>query len=88
MSAAVQRDALVTGVAAILAVMTMAAGCYLLVTGLRRSRRSHAALVASKERFRLLVQGVRDYAIYMLDREGNVGSWNAGAERIKGSRSA
>jgi PAS domain S-box-containing protein len=34
--------------------------------------------------FRLLVQGVTDYAIYMLDPEGHVASWNAGAERIKG----
>src|SRR5581483_6894555 len=36
--------------------------------------------------FRLLVQSVRDYAIFMLDRRGNVASWNAGAERIKGYR--
>jgi PAS domain S-box-containing protein len=34
--------------------------------------------------FRILVQGVTDYAIYMLDPEGYVASWNAGAERIKG----
>jgi len=40
-------------------------------------RRSH-------EQFRLLVQGVADYAIYMLDPQGNVSSWNSGAERIKG----
>ncbi|WP_340107229.1 PAS domain S-box protein [Pikeienuella sp. HZG-20] len=38
----------------------------------------------SEERFRLLVQGVTDYAIYMLDPEGRVSSWNAGAERFKG----
>ncbi|URL59456.1 PAS domain S-box protein [Luteibacter flocculans] len=40
----------------------------------------------SREQFRLLVQGVADYAIYMLDPEGNVSSWNSGAERIKGYR--
>jgi PAS domain S-box-containing protein len=34
--------------------------------------------------FRLLVETVRDYAIFMLDADGNVASWNAGAERIKG----
>ena len=34
--------------------------------------------------FRLLVQSVKDYAICLLDREGHVASWNAGAERIKG----
>ena len=38
----------------------------------------------SEEQFRLLVQGVTDYAIYMLDPEGRVTSWNAGAQRIKG----
>jgi PAS domain S-box-containing protein len=40
----------------------------------------------SEERFRLLVEGVRDYAIYMLDPNGFVNSWNSGAERIKGYR--
>jgi PAS domain S-box-containing protein len=47
-------------------------------------RRAEQALLASEERFRLLVQGVRDYAIYMLDRSGNLSSWNEGAEHIKG----
>ncbi|HEX5128223.1 MAG TPA: PAS domain S-box protein [Usitatibacter sp.] len=42
------------------------------------------ALRQSEERFRLLVDGVQDYAIYMLDTEGIVSSWNAGARRIKG----
>jgi formate hydrogenlyase transcriptional activator len=39
---------------------------------------------ASEERFRLLVEGINDYAIFMLDLQGRVSSWNAGAERIKG----
>jgi PAS domain S-box-containing protein len=38
----------------------------------------------SEQQFKLLVQGVTDYAIYMLDPEGRVASWNLGAERIKG----
>jgi PAS domain S-box-containing protein len=38
----------------------------------------------SEQRFRLLVQGVTDYAIYMLSPEGIVTNWNSGAERIKG----
>ena len=42
------------------------------------------ALRASLEQFRLLVQGVTDYAIFMLDRQGRVTNWNAGAQRIKG----
>ena len=37
-------------------------------------------------RYEQLVQSVVDYAIYMLDPDGNVVSWNAGAERIKGYR--
>ena len=46
--------------------------------GLRRS------LDDSQEEFRLLVQSVTDYAIFKLDPEGNVATWNAGAQRIKG----
>jgi PAS domain S-box-containing protein len=42
------------------------------------------ALRRSEERFKLLVQGVTDYAIYMLDPDGRVTNWNVGAERIKG----
>ena len=42
------------------------------------------ALPGYEERFRLLVESVKDYAIFMLDPEGRVVSWNAGAERIKG----
>jgi PAS domain S-box-containing protein len=44
------------------------------------------ALRQSEERFRLLVEGVVDYAIFMLDTEGVVTSWNQGAERITGYR--
>jgi PAS domain S-box-containing protein len=42
----------------------------------------------SEERFRLLVDSVTDYAIYMLDKDGLVVSWNAGAQRIKGYAAA
>jgi PAS domain S-box-containing protein len=41
-----------------------------------------------QERFRLLVEGVRDYALYMVDPDGYVMSWNAGAEHIKGYSAA
>lgn len=48
-------------------------------------RREHLeALRQSEERFRLLIEGVRDYAIYMLDPQGIIQSWNSGAELIKG----
>lgn len=49
-------------------------------------REAELALFRSEQQFRLLVQGVRDYAIYMLDPDGNVSSWNAGAQSIKGYR--
>src|ERR1700726_4268987 len=42
------------------------------------------ALRASEERYRLLLDGIQDYAIFMIDPQGQVISWNAGAERIKG----
>lgn len=49
-------------------------------------RRTEEDLRQSEERFRLLVEAVQDYAIFMLDPQGHVASWNAGAERIKGYR--
>ena len=45
---------------------------------------SESALLHSEESFRLFVEAVSDYAIFMLDPEGNVATWNTGAERIKG----
>jgi PAS domain S-box-containing protein len=47
-------------------------------------RAAEQELRASEERFRMLVQSVTDYAIYLLDPQGHVSSWNAGAERFKG----
>ena len=47
-------------------------------------RKQQQALLEAERRFRILVQGVTDYAIYMLDPDGRVTNWNAGAQRIKG----
>ncbi len=44
------------------------------------------ALRESEEHFRLLVETVQDYAIFLLDAKGRVVSWNAGAARLKGYR--
>ena len=49
-------------------------------------RRLEQAASDSAMQLKMLVQGVRDYAIYMLDLDGRITSWNAGAERIKGYR--
>jgi PAS domain S-box-containing protein len=52
------------------------------VTG--EERRTEAALQDPEERLRLLIESVVDYAIFMLDPDGHIASWNVGAERIKG----
>jgi len=51
---------------------------------LSERRRHEETLRLSEERFRLMVDSVKDYAIFMLDANGIVATWNAGAERIKG----
>ncbi|MDB5844139.1 MAG: sensor hybrid histidine kinase [Polaromonas sp.] len=51
-------------------------------------RRQDELLRLSEERFRLLVEGVKDYAIFMLDPSGHVVSWNAGAQKNKGYEAA
>ena len=51
---------------------------------LTERKKAEAELRESQEQFRRLVQGVTDYAIYMLSPEGYVSSWNSGAQRIKG----
>lgn len=51
-------------------------------------RAAHLAALETERRFRLLVQSVTDYAIYMLDTDGYVANWNPGAARIKGYTAA
>ncbi len=54
------------------------------VQDITRQRATVEDLRRSEEKFRLLVRGVGEYAIFLLDVDGNVISWNAGAQRIKG----
>ena len=53
---------------------------------LTERKAAEQVLNRSEEQFRLLVQGVSDYAIFLLDANGNVTNWNRGAHRIKGYR--
>jgi PAS domain S-box-containing protein len=48
------------------------------------TKKNQRILYESERNFRLLVEGITDYAIYMLDPEGRITNWNKGAERIKG----
>jgi PAS domain S-box-containing protein len=67
-----------------LAVLNTAAAGWFIRSDGTRQRLAEAALRDSDEKYRLLLDGVKDYAILMLDPQGRVVSWNAGAERIKG----
>jgi PAS domain S-box-containing protein len=55
---------------------------------LTERRRAEIALRRSEDRFRLMAEAVQDYAIFMLDPEGYVSTWNTGAKRIKGYQAA
>ena len=59
---------------------------YAVARDVTESKRAEQALRETQERFRLLVTGVKDYGIFMLDPTGHVASWNPGAERIEGYR--
>lgn len=55
---------------------------------LSEHKRSELALRRSEDRFRLMAEAVQDYAIFMLDREGHVSTWNSGAQRVQGFQAA
>jgi PAS domain S-box-containing protein len=73
--------------------MWIISGCVLFLYFLRQFASQQSQLVvsdralqASERHFHMLVQGVKDYAIYMLDPQGHITSWNSGAEYIEGYR--
>jgi PAS domain S-box-containing protein len=67
--------------------LLIAASARWMVTSDRSERKlAEQAFSESEERYRMLLDGVRDYAIFMLDSKGLVATWNAGAERTKGYR--
>jgi PAS domain S-box-containing protein len=61
---------------------------YLFRADITRRKKAEEAWRESEEGVRLLIESVRDYAIFRLDTEGRIASWNRGAERIKGYSSA
>jgi len=61
-------------------------GFVVVIRDLSAQHRAEEALRLSDERFRLMVETIKDYAIFMLDPTGRVVTWGAGAERIKGYR--
>ena len=74
----------VAWVGAGLGLLVMALGTGLLVHALRQMQKSFETRQRSEEQFHLLVEGCKEYAIYMLDPKGHITTWNSGAERIKG----
>ena len=66
----------------------LAATNQILTQEIHRRAQTEDELRESEERFRLLIQGVRDYAILSLTPTGHITSWNAGAEHIKGYQAA
>jgi PAS domain S-box-containing protein len=75
------------GFAGVTAVTLLVLGVAVLTSAVdRRFAAQRFQLDATERRYQLLIEGVRDYAIFMLDPDGRVISWNPGAERIKGYR--
>lgn len=79
-----RRAAELALVGATVAVLTMLLGIVLAILAFRNLQRIEAARRAGEQRLGLLVDGVADHALYMVDTRGYVTDWNAGAERLEG----
>lgn len=59
-------------------------GYTVVTTDLTRMKETEERIKKREERYRMIVEGIKDYAIFMMDPEGNIMSWNEGAKRLKG----
>ncbi|HUC10152.1 MAG TPA: CHASE3 domain-containing protein [Stellaceae bacterium] len=84
----IQMNAMLSAAAAVLAFCIIVLGGLMLHRAYRRMLRSQTSLQRSEEKFRLLVSGVHDHALFMLDPDGSIASWNEGAERLTGYRAS
>lgn len=83
-----RKDGSLIDVEAAVSVSTVGDKSYIMtaIRDLAERKLAETKLREGEERYRTLVEGVKDYAIFMLDPDGNVSSWNQGAQRIKGYR--
>lgn len=77
----------VTDISAVYDGQNELAGFTVLIKDISDKKRDELALREKEERYRLMVEGVKDYAIFMLDTQGYIITWNEGAKRIKGYNS-
>ena len=71
-------------ITAILGLLITAAAGWLVQRDNARRQIAEEALQESERKYRMLIQGIKDYAIYMLGPQGEIRTWNPGAERLLG----